>query len=243
MRNKKILSAIAAVSVLSLATGVTVFAATASPEAKTTEEAVVEETTAAAEETVEETSAEAENAEEETTAAEEAAEEVKLPPVAVDKPVGHVDLDVTDFFNEIKDLIDVHKYDVITDTLKENWDKIEKVKVHVDFEKPAKDEAEKPEPPVAPAELEDGEKPEPPAPPVAPAELEDGEKPEPPAPPVAPEDGEKPEPPVPPVGPKDGEKPEPPMPPHLRHEAEKAAAEAAAETAETETTTDAEISE
>ena len=66
MRNKKILSAIAAVSVLSLATGVTVFAATASPEAKTTEEAVVEETTAAAEETVEETSAEAENAEEAT---------------------------------------------------------------------------------------------------------------------------------------------------------------------------------
>ena len=38
-------------------------------------------------------------------------------------------------------------------------------------------EAEKPEAPV----LEDGEKPEPP---VAPAELEDGEKPEPPAPPV-----------------------------------------------------------
>ena len=41
-----------------------------------------------------------------------------------------------------------------------------------------------PQPPVGPAELEDGEKPEPPQPPVGPAE--NGEKPEPPQPPVGP---------------------------------------------------------
>lgn len=311
MKNKKILAAIAAVSVLSLATGASVFAMSATPEANTKDEAIEVETDAAAdeaeaaetetetaeteEEAAEETSAEAENAEEETTEADEAAEKIKPPHAEKDKPLAHVDMDVTDFFYEIKDSINVDKYgfipesilenwdnikkikvhidfnkdgaaekpaapakaegvkevkgphhvdldvtdifyefknsvnvdkyDIIPDTVKENWDNIRKIKVHVDFNKPAKDEAEKPEKPTPPAKDKDGEKPTPPTPPTPPAKNEDKEKPTPPTPPT------------PHVKNEDKEKPEHPTPPHKLHEAEKAAG------AEAEETTDAEISE
>lgn len=321
MKNKRILAAIAAVSVLSLATGASVFAMT-SPETKANDESVSEETDAAAtdvteaetaeaetsenvtteaeDESVESTSAEAENAEDETTEADEAVEKVKPPHAEKKKPLVHADIDVTDFFYEIKDSIypddydfipetiianwdnirkikvhfdfnmaeaekpaapakpheakevkgpnhvdldvtdifyqfkdrvNVDNYDIIPDAVKENWDNVSKVKVHVDFNKAEKDKPEKPEKPAGPADREDGKKPECPTPPV---KNEDGEKPAPPTPPAKNEDGEKPAPPAPPAKNEDGEKP---TPPHKLHEAEKAAGE------EAENTTNAEISE
>ena len=232
MKNKKVFAAIAAVSVLSVGTCVSAFATSQDEKAEDTAEVTLT--------AVEDTEAEAEDATEAVEeAAEEAAEEVSeeapveapaelaeapVAPADVEapaKPLGPMTLDLTDIFNEFRDVIDVTKYDFINDTIKENWNEISKVVVKLDFNKP--------EPPVA---IEDGEKPEPPAPPVA---LEDGEQPEPPAPPVAPEDGEKPEPPTPPHL-LDGEKPEPPAPPvdgpkgPKEEQAEEATTEAAAET-------------
>ena len=243
MTNKKVLAAIAAVSVLSVGTCVSAFATSQDDKAEDTAEV----TLTAVEDT------EAEEAEEATEAAateevaEEAAEEkvdapapvapaegeVPAAPADVEapaKPLHPVKLDLTDVFNEFRDVIDISKYDFIDDTIKENWNEISKVVVKVEFNK-----GDKPAAP-APAAIEDGEKPEPPTPPAA---LEDGEKPEPPAPPVADENGEKPEPPTPPHL-LDGEKPEPPAPPvggpkgPKEAECEEAATEAAVEV-ETET--------
>lgn len=158
MKNKRILAAIAAVSVLSLATGASVFAMSASPETNANEETVTEEmgaavtdeaeaeydeAEAAGSETAEaedETAEEAENAEEEASEADEAGEKVKPPHAEKDKTLRHADIDVTDFFYEIKDSINTDKYDFIPESILENWDNIKKVKVHVDFntaDKPA----------------------------------------------------------------------------------------------------------
>ena len=144
MKSKKnILAAIAAMSVMASAMSLNAFAA---EDAETTEEAVA--ITAVAEDVEEEDAAE--------EAVEVEAPELVVPDAELDEtekpvpPEPPVILDVTEFIEQIRTFIDANSIDILTDTILENWDQIEKVDVHFHAN-------EKPEPPVAP---EDAEKPE-----------------------------------------------------------------------------------
>ncbi|MCR5601051.1 MAG: hypothetical protein K6G33_09975 [Ruminococcus sp.] len=155
MRSKKhIFAALAAMSVMASAASFNAFAAE-------TDEAAV--TTAAT----------TTNAVVTTTAIEVAAPELPVPPVApaelddAEKPEAPVIIDVTDFIDQIRSFIEANDIDVLTDTILENWDEIEKVDVHFHAnakpEAPVKadedEDAEKPEAPTKADEDEDAEKP------------------------------------------------------------------------------------
>ena len=257
--NKRIMTAIAAISMLSAATGVTAFASNLAkndpkPEKETvisqdaeeaTEEAAEEATEEAAEEAPAAEDAEAPVAEDaEAPAVEDAeapaVEDAEAPAVEEaekpEKPVGK---------HEIVDMIgasfDFDAEDFKDADAKTSWFEFCKGGLKKDLEKPAKPEKPAVEPPKpvekADEEIEKPAKPEKPAvEPPKPAEKADEEiekpaKPEKPAvePPKPIENGEKPEPPVPPVKPEV----EPPKP-HL-HEGPKAPEQEAAETVEAET--------
>jgi len=168
MKSKKnILAAIAAMSVMASAMSLNAFAA---EEAENTDVAL---TAAAVEEVAEE-----ETSEEEVVVE---APELIVPADDAEKPVPPeppVILDVTDFIDQIRTFIDANSIDILTDTILENWDQIEKVDVHFHAN-------EKPEPPVAPEDAEKPEVDEEVAEEVAEEEdAEDSEKPEKPLGPV-----------------------------------------------------------
>ena len=233
--NKRIMTAITAISMLSAATGVTAFASNlAKNDPKPEKETVIsqdaeEATEEAAEEATEEAAEEAPAAEDaEAPAVEDAeapaVEDAEAPAVedaeapAVEeaekpeKPVGK---------HEIVDMIgasfDFDAEDFKDADAKTSWFEFCKGGLKKDLEKPAKPEKPAVEPPK-PVEKAD-------------EEIEKPAKPEKPAvePPKPIENGEKPEPPVPPVKPEV----EPPKP-HL-HEGPKAPEQEAAETVEAET--------
>ena len=213
--NKRIMTAIAAISMLSAATGVTAFASNlAKNDPKPEKETVISQD---AEEATEEAPA-AEDAEAPAVEDAEApaVEDAEAPAVEEaekpEKPVGK---------HEIVDMIgasfDFDAEDFKDADAKTSWFEFCKGGLKKDLEKPAKPEKPAVEPPK-PAEKAD-------------EEIEKPAKPEKPAvePPKPIENGEKPEPPVPPVKPEV----EPPKP-HL-HEGPKAPEQEAAETVEAET--------
>ncbi|WP_294753091.1 hypothetical protein [uncultured Ruminococcus sp.] len=147
MKSKKnILAAIAAMSVMASAMSLNAFAA---EETEVAEETVA--ITAVAEDEAEDTAEEA---------VEEAVEvetpDLIVPPAELDEdekpvpPEPPVILDVTEFIDQIRTFIDANSIDILTDTILDNWDQIEKVDIHFHSN-------EKPVPPVPP---EDEEKPE-----------------------------------------------------------------------------------
>ena len=236
---KQIISFVAALATLTAITGASAFAASLSGEDKQvkeqpviadevaeTEEAddAAEAETTVAEDASEATETEAAETDETKPAAPAEIEDGEKPeppagPAEGVKPVGKREI-----AELVAEVFDTEAMDFKSDEAKAAWFEFVEMYLNLDNE---------PVPPVAPAELEDGEKPEPPTPPAGPAELEDGEKPEPPTPPAGPaEDGEKPEPPTPPAGPI-----APPEGPAAHHHVGPAeATDAAAETVE-ETTT------